>query len=218
MNAYFISGLGADRRIFSKIKIDSQINIIHIDWIPPKKEETLPHYAKRLSEIVNTDQPYILIGVSFGGMIAVEMAKILKPLLTIAISSTALSKELPILYRLAGKLKLIKLLPSRLIKSSNRLSQNFFFGVKTTAEKKLLSNIVNDTDPVFLKWAITSIITWQNTIKPDNLVQIHGTSDKILYCKNANVDFVIDKGTHFMVYQNAKEISEIIDKLISKYL
>jgi hypothetical protein len=38
MNAYFISGLGADKRIFSKLKLNEKINIIHIDWIAPKKK------------------------------------------------------------------------------------------------------------------------------------------------------------------------------------
>ncbi len=29
-----------------------------------------------------------------------------------------------------------------------------------------------------------------------------------------NLDFEINNGTHFMVYQNAEEISEIINKLL----
>ncbi|MFD2286837.1 alpha/beta hydrolase [Pedobacter petrophilus] len=217
MNAYFISGLGADKRIFTKIKLHEHINVIHVDWIPPYQNETLPNYAKRLSAIINTNQPYILVGVSFGGMIAVEISKILKPLLTIAISSTIVSSELPFLYRLAGSLGLIKIIPSALIKSSNRFSQNLFFGTKTMEEKRLLTKIINDTQPAFLKWAIGSILTWQNTIRPDNLVLIHGTSDRILYSRAAKVDYTIDKGTHFMVYQNAEEISELIDKLVSRY-
>lgn len=218
MNAYFISGLGADKRIFSKIKLDERIRIIHIDWIVPLKRESLPDYAKRLSEIIDISSPFILVGVSFGGMIAVEISKILKPLMTIAISSTILSNELPFLYRLAGKLHLIRLIPPNLMKSSNKFSQNFFFGIKSTEEKNLLTKIIQDTDPVFLKWAITSIITWKNNIRPDNLIQIHGNHDRILYSKSATVDFTIEYGTHFMVYQNAKEISEIIDELISEFL
>lgn len=214
MNAYFISGLGADRRIFSKIKLDERIDVIHVDWITPLKNESLVSYAKRLSEIIDTDKPYVIVGVSFGGMIAVEISKILNPLLTIAISSTILSYELPVLYRLVGKLRLIKLIPSSLIKSSNRFSQNFFFGTKSIGEKTLLSRIISDTDPKFLKWAIGSILEWRNTIRPDRLYHVHGTKDKILYSKIAKPDFSIQNGTHIMVYQNAKEISGIIDKLV----
>jgi len=216
MNAYFVSGLGADKRIFSKLKLDQSINIIHIDWIQPIKNEPLTNYAKRLSMAIDVSKPFILLGVSFGGMIAVEMAKTLNPVCTIIISSTVLSNNLPSLYQFAGRLQLIKVVPSWLIKASNKLTQNFFFGIKSDTEKKLLSMIIKDTDTKFLKWAIGSILSWRNDQKPERLYHIHGTNDKILYSKNAKPDFVIDNGTHFMVYQNAKEISEIIDKLVIK--
>jgi pimeloyl-ACP methyl ester carboxylesterase len=71
MNAYFISGLGADKRIFSKLKLNEKINIIHIDWITHNKNESLAAYAERLSNVIDITQPFALVGVSFGGMIAV---------------------------------------------------------------------------------------------------------------------------------------------------
>lgn len=61
MNAYFISGLGADKRIFSRIKLDERIHVIHVEWIKPLKKESLPDYAKRLSEIVDVSSPFIFI-------------------------------------------------------------------------------------------------------------------------------------------------------------
>lgn len=216
MNAYFISGLGADKRIFSKLKLDKGISIIHVDWITPLKNESLTNYAGRLSNVIDISQPFALVGVSFGGMIAVEIAKILNPMCTIVISSTVLSRNLPVTYQLAGSLNLIKAVPSWLIKASNRLTQNFFFGTKSLIEKKLLSLIIKDTDTRFLKWAISSILSWQNETRPKRLYHIHGTNDKILYSKKAKPDFVINNGTHFMVYQNAVEISGIIDALIAK--
>ena len=214
MKAYFVSGLGADKRIFSKLKLNPSIEIVHLEWIDPEKSETLRNYAKRLSSIINDSQPFALVGVSFGGMIAVEIAKMLNPICTIIISSTLFSDDLPLLYRLAGKLQLIKIIPSWLIKSSNQITRNFFFGTKSKTEKKLLSMIIKDTDHKFLKWAIGSILSWKNNQKPERLYHIHGSKDKILYSKNARPDFVINNGTHFMVYQHAEEISAIINKLV----
>jgi pimeloyl-ACP methyl ester carboxylesterase len=206
--------LGADKRIFSKLKLNAKINIIHIDWIAPNKNESLATYAQRLSKVIDITQTFALIGVSFGGMIAVEMAKILKPITTVIISSTMFGAQLPALYRFAGKLRLLKLIPAQLLKSSNRLTQNYYFGTRSSDEKILLSEIIRDTDPYFLKWAIGSILSWKNEIRPERIYHIHGTNDKILYAKTARPDFVIENGTHFMVYQNAEEISDIIDKLL----
>lgn len=214
MNTYFISGLGADKRIFSKLKLNEKINIIYIDWINPVKNESLSAYAERLSKVIDKSQPFALVGVSFGGMIAVEIAKILKPTTTVIISSTMLSMHLPALYRFAGKLGLLKLIPAKFLKSSNKLTQNYYFGTRSGSEKALLSNIIKDTDPYFLKWAIGSILSWENKIKPERIFHIHGTNDKILYSRKATPDFVIENGTHFMIYQNASEISGIIDKLL----
>lgn len=214
MNTYFISGLGADQRIFSKLKLSEKIKIIHIDWIDPQKNEPLEAYAERLSRIIDTSKPFALVGVSFGGMIAVEMAKLLKPVATIIISSMVLRSHLPALYRFAGKLRLLNLIPAKLLKASNKLTQHYYFGTKSTGEKALLNRIIKDTDPYFLKWAIRSILSWQNKIKPEKIFQIHGTNDKILYSEKTKPDFVIENGTHFMVYQHAKKISGIIDELI----
>ena len=147
-------------------------------------------------------------------MIAVEIAKILTPVVTIIISSTMISAQLPGLYRLAGKLGLLKLIPAKLLKSSNKLTQNYYFGTRSGSEKILLSKIIKDTDPYFLKWAIGSILNWKNNVKPEQIYHIHGTNDKILYSKTAKPDYIIENGTHFMVYQNATEISGIIDKII----
>ncbi|MCZ4222300.1 alpha/beta fold hydrolase [Pedobacter rhodius] len=214
MNVYFISGLGADKRIFSKIKLDNKLNIIHLNWIAFHKNESLKNYAERLSKSIDQSKPFSLVGVSFGGMIAVELAKLLEPKVTIIISSTLLSKHLPFIYRLAGKLGLIKIVPANILKSSNSIIQNYFFGTKLKEERELLKNIIEDTDAHFLKWAIGSILSWKNNTKPKKLFQIHGTNDKILYTNKVEPDFSIKGGTHFMVYQKANEISALISKLI----
>lgn len=216
MNAYFISGLGADKRIFSRINLDQRINIIHLDWIQPTKNESLENYAKRLGLGIDTTKSFAMVGVSFGGMIATELAKVYKPRATIAISSTIESRYLPAYYRFAGKLNLIKIIPASILKASNKLTQNYFFGVNSIEERKLLSRIVEDTDAKFLKWAIGSILGWKNKVTPNNLYHIHGTNDKILYSKTAKPNFVVKNGTHFMVYQNAEEISNLINDIILK--
>ncbi|SER45277.1 hypothetical protein [Pedobacter rhizosphaerae] len=53
-------------------------------------------------------------------------------------------------------------------------------------------------------------------MKPERLFHIHGTKDKILYTKKYLPDFSIPEGTHFMVYQNAAEISALIGKILRK--
>ena len=216
MKVYFISGLGADKRIFSKIKLDEQFEIIHLDWIEYLKEDDLNSYAARLSREIDCANPFCIVGVSFGGMIATEIAKILDPKVTIVISSVIKETQLPWLYKFSGKLGLINVIPHTLLKASNKLTQNYYFGIKTEGEKDLLNKIIEDTNSKFLKWAIGIILPWKNQIKPKNLYQIHGSNDRIFPIKKVEPDFEIKNGTHFMVYQNAEEISALLNNLIYK--
>jgi pimeloyl-ACP methyl ester carboxylesterase len=72
MNIYLISGLGADKRVFSKLGFSTNHVIKHIEWIKPNSNEDLSSYARRLARQIDESKPFFLVGVSFGGMIAVE--------------------------------------------------------------------------------------------------------------------------------------------------
>jgi len=76
-----------------------------------------------------------------------------------------------------------------------------------------LKNIIKDTNPTFLKWAINQIVNWKNLSVPQNCIHIHGTNDRILPSKHLKVDYTIKNGGHFMTVNKAKEIEVIIKKL-----
>ena len=100
---YFISGLGADWRMFQFLKLPDHIAQYQVKWLEPLSfDEPLENYAKRLVPQIDDPTP-ILVGFSFGGLVAIELAKIIKPLRTIVISSLATRYALPWYYKLAGK-------------------------------------------------------------------------------------------------------------------
>lgn len=82
---YLLSGLGADKSAFNFIDL-SDFNANHIEWVNPAENEQIENYAKRLSKQIQTDNP-IVIGVSFGGIMAIEIAKLVKTEKIIVISS-----------------------------------------------------------------------------------------------------------------------------------
>jgi pimeloyl-ACP methyl ester carboxylesterase len=215
MNAtiYFISGLGADRRAFRKLVFPNNFDCTYLDWIHPLPAETLEHYANRISELIDKTKPFFLIGLSFGGMLATEIAKNLNPEHTFLISSVPVFDQLPWYYKLAGMLRLQKAIPLSLMKTGNSIGLKFL-GAKTQDEKLLLKQLIADSDPRFIKWALNSILTWRNTTRPDNLIHIHGSSDNILPIKHMTVDHLIKGGSHFMVYAKADEIRKIIIDMI----
>jgi len=184
---YIFSGLGVDKRVFDEIDF-SDLNAFFVDWIDPLKNETFESYAQRISKDFEEDS--ILIGLSFGGMLAVEVSKIIPVKKVILIASAKNKNELPKWFLIAGKLKLNQIVPSSLLKTINFIT-NWHFGAKTRTEKVLLKNIIKDTDPNFLKWAINQIVNWKNVVVPENCILIHGTNDRILPAKHLKVDYTL---------------------------
>jgi pimeloyl-ACP methyl ester carboxylesterase len=205
---YVFSGLGADERVFSKIDF-GQSSVHFIQWILPLKSESIASYAQRISFQITDNYP-ILLGISFGGIMAQEVAKFITYQKIILLASIETKDELPWYFRTVGFFKLDKLTPSFVLKSQNFIS-NWAFGIDSVENKKLLKAILLETNPSFLKWAIRQILIWNKTEKLNNTVCIHGTKDRILpFISTKNYDFKIDNGGHFFTLTHASEINEIL--------
>lgn len=208
---YIFSGLGADERVFQKLDF-SEYTTNFIKWIEPLDQETIEQYSLRLITQISSENP-IIIGLSFGGIIAVEVAKLIATENIILIASAKTKNEIPFYFRLIGKLKIHKFIPIRILKSSNFIT-NWFFGINSKFDKNLLKQILNDTDPKFLKWAIDCIVSWQNKNKIVNLVHIHGTKDRIFPFRYSKSSFFIKGGGHFMTMNKINELNEILKEQI----
>lgn len=204
---YIISGLGADERVFRKL-IFPGFSVCHIPWIAPLRRESLEGYAKRLSESICEPDP-IIIGLSFGGMVAAEMASNKTNARLIILASAKNRFEIPWYYRLAGKLRFDRIVPSKLLGESGRIPE-WLFGVSTKEDRILLRNILSDTDPVFLKWAIHTIVNWKRKQPVQHFLRIHGTADRILPVRYVKSDCLISGGGHFMTITHAEEINQIL--------
>jgi hypothetical protein len=211
---YFLSGLGANYSAFKYLVFPPGVQTVFIDWLVPEKKETIRDYAKRISEKIDGSQPFVLVGLSFGGMLATEVMEFVTPLKTILISSAARRQELPAHYKLAGMLHINKLFPAAVIKKGNLLI-NWIMGVSAIKDKELVQEILAASDPVFSKWAINEIVHWQRRTAPNDIIRIHGNKDKVLPIINFKPHYVINKGGHFMIANRADEISGIIEQIIT---
>lgn len=208
---YLFSGLGADERAFQALDF-SDYDPALVEWIPPLENETMADYALRICDQVREQNP-ILIGISFGGMVAVEVAKHIKTQKVILIASAKTRNEVPVYYRFVGKLNLLRIVPTAWIKHPNFLVY-WLFGARSKAEKTLWDTILSDTDPVFLKWALTQIAIWNNDVVPNDLVHIHGTGDHILPFRKIRNAIPVESGGHFMMISKAEEVSAILARLL----
>jgi hypothetical protein len=211
MNIYLLSGLGADARAFQFFTLSPKYTCIHIMYVEPTKKETLQQYAFRITQQMDTSKPFAIIGLSFGGILAMEIIEYIQPLTTILISSITNKTELPILYKIAGAFKLNKLIPPKKVNKANWLTY-WMFGIKKQHEKALLQQILTSSSTNFSVWAVNEILQWKRKIIPPNIYRIHGTRDKILPITNFAPDYKIKNAGHLLVLQYGDEVSKVVEQ------
>jgi pimeloyl-ACP methyl ester carboxylesterase len=210
---YFISGLGADQRVFSNLELPD-IEAVHIVWVKPSEDDTMTTYAAKLLPQIDTTVPVTLLGLSFGGMLAVELSHLIENSQTILLSTAVTASAIPLRYKLLGKWKVPNKVPFSLIRKANALTYHFF-GIKTAEYKALLNDVLLETDEYFFRWAIEAILNWENEKVPLHVTQIHGTNDKILpLVKTSNI-VEVEGGGHFMVLEQADLVTKILKEILS---
>lgn len=209
LNVYCISGMGVDGRLFRNLDLKN-CSIHHIKWLTPHKNESLSSYAMRLSEQIDTSKSFALVGVSFGGMCCVEIAKKLNPVRTFIISSCKKSAELPLKITFWKYLAIYKhIKDSKYVACAMLVKKQF--GVANNEQKEKFLEMLKAAPENYFSGAVHCIINWKNDFVPESVVQIHGTNDQVLPHKKINCKYKIQGGTHFMIVNRAKEINEIIN-------
>jgi pimeloyl-ACP methyl ester carboxylesterase len=212
---YFISGLGADERLFQNIRLqDARLHFVK--WIVPLTNESWQSYAQRLAVQIPPGKP-VLVGLSMGGMMAVEIGKLRETEKIILISSATVFRKFPSFFKLLRYTGLHRWLPYSLWKCIGITIGPWIFGPSGKKERKLLRRIILDTPEKFFRWAWQRIITWNNLYIPPAILHIHGTRDRMLPLSDINPpDTIIEGGTHFMVIHEADKISRFLQQAISQ--
>ncbi|EMM77726.1 alpha/beta hydrolase [Leptospira santarosai] len=209
---YLISGLGADERVFKNIDFGKNITK-YVFWIKPRKNEELSEYCKRLSEQISNSDETVFIGVSFGGIVAIELSKIVPTKKVIIISSIKSKDEIPFLYRLIRVIGVIRIIPGFIFKIYMPFL-TYLFGITSPKDKQLLKDFIKSTDTTFIKWAIRSILKWTNDQTSNKVVHLHGDKDKLFPIRTILKPIIIKDGGHFMILDKSEEISIKLNEIL----
>jgi len=211
---YCISGLGADHRVFERLDIPGH-ELVPVKWLKPDNDETLETYAERLREQVDCSTPPIVIGLSFGGVVALELSRFVEPAITILISSVKDRNEIPPYLKALGKTGLDKAVPFK----NNRVLRSIarsFQGITSDEDRELFDAIMNVTEMGFAKWAVGRFLRWRGCRPVGKVVHLHGSSDRILPARFVKPDILIEDGSHFMIVIKAKRIQAELESILQK--
>ncbi|MFK7948011.1 MAG: alpha/beta hydrolase [Saprospiraceae bacterium] len=212
MKIYLIPGLGYTHRIYEKMSLND-FDVTYLNWIEPKRNETIQNYAKRLfKDLPKTNEKIVLIGHSFGGIISQVIAEYQSINTIILLSSIQSRIEMPLFFKMVKPFRFYHFFTKEIsIKTVKYWGENH--GFETEKERELFSEMVGSYSNNYLQWALKTLSNWQtpNISKTTKIVQIHGTNDKtfpIQFIKNADV--IIEDGSHVMVYKQSEKIRDVI--------
>jgi pimeloyl-ACP methyl ester carboxylesterase len=209
---YLIPGVATDRRVFAALDLP-QYEKIYLDWLQPTANESLQSYARRMVESLQGDESPILIGYSFGGIVAQEMAKLLPEATVILISSIKSYKERPLGMWLTSSFGLHRIIPSQIGKEF-RFAYTWMNDPQTSQEREFIHVMRRELNHKHTDWAIDKAVTWRHDQHTPRLYHIHGDNDRIFPIRYIRNCIPVRGGTHLMLLNKGAEISRHIDRIV----
>jgi hypothetical protein len=193
------SGLGLDARYVTP-PFALPFELYVPPWIDPLPNESLESYAQRIIPTLKIDesQEYYIGGVSFGGMVALEVSRHLNPRAVFLISSCPSYRQVSWLVRFPGKV------------IAPRVTANFVkhflwlapLAIRLTGplhrdQRNLLIDIWNNANLEVMRWGAMIMTQWEftHTLKVP-IHEMHARYDLFIPLSGVNPDAIVENGWH----------------------
>lgn len=216
----FLPGMAARPAMWASVAKEVEAAPIQTEiweWITPVGNETIGQYAARWVErnCGDAEGRTVVVGASFGGIVGQEVAKLLDADALVLVGSVKTRGELPFLMRMLSPLRwLVRLVPWRVVQwgvDQTRRVWRRFVG-------KDLGLVIEEfvrADPKLIGWSIKRLLAWKGESDLQcPVTSIHGTKDRLLPMDMNQVDVVIHDGGHVLSVSHAREIADVLQRLV----
>jgi pimeloyl-ACP methyl ester carboxylesterase len=212
LNVYLIPGMGADHRLYERIRIEHG-QVHYLNWKPHGKAKSLAEYAEIMASHVTTDNN-VIVGSSMGGMMAVELSRLVKPLSTILLSAPTGRHEFPPLLKAVHKSRIQHVLSPKQVLGVSWLADTFM-GFKDDQHRALFYEMLKGNGKEFMHFSVKAILDWRNTEPPHgDYIQIVGSKDKLFKVHRMKDPIVLEGSGHFTTFEKADELTVIINNYL----
>ena len=202
-----LTGMTPDARIFERL-FELLPTASVVPWIPPAAHECIQEYACRLADSISVRGDVVVCGVSFGGIIAQELAIQLNARACVLISSVRGVRQLPPWYRM---LRPFAIGPVEAILGAVGLAADLCPARLRTNSTTRLTKLAGDAG-AWHRWATASVLRWvpSRELEKLRIVQIHGGHDTTFPMRYVNPDVVIANGGHVLPLTHPTEIAAVL--------
>lgn len=214
INYYLIPGMGADHRIYQRFNLKHG-KVHFLDWVSPENASNMSEFAQVVSRRIQTENN-VIVGSSMGGMMAVELSRIVKPEATVLISAPTGAHQFPRILRLVKQTRIHKAVTPDFIPRLYRLADTFM-GFKNEEQRNMFYEMMSKLGPEFIHFSVKAVLEWRNTLPPDGkFLQIIGSKDVLFNYRKMQNPIVLDGGGHFSCFDRSEEICQIINQFVEK--
>ena len=207
---FTIPGLGFTPDLFGRLDLGGY-EVTHLAWSEPSRRQPLADYVRALAEPIAAAGPsgVAILGHSFGGVVAQEIAAQVPVAKLILISSVRERVEMPLWLRLARPLGLPWWIRKSILLGTLEL-WGAHYGYGAREDRDLVRRMISTQSDRALSWSLRALSMWRGAdATAAEIHQIHGDRDRTLpFARQRHRDVVIEGGTHFLVWQRADEVTE----------
>jgi pimeloyl-ACP methyl ester carboxylesterase len=162
---------------------------------------------------LHINEPFDLGGSSFGGMVALELARHLSPrhvfLFGSCRSPHSVARSLRTLRRLAPAVPDRLLHPPRLL----RPIVARWFGATSAAHVHLFAEMLAATPTAFIRWASKAVFSWPGVAElPMPIHHVHGDRDRLIPIRRVQPDLVIRGAGHLLNLTHPDAVNDFITR------
>lgn len=212
-----LTGLGVTPFLVEPMKRRLPFRVETPAWIDPRPREPLERYAARMAKAIGPSERLYLGGISFGAVVALEAAKLLRPrgvfMVAGAYSWRDLSPELRVAFRLAQHV------PDWLVRAGQTVAPLGlrYFGTLDRCDWRFFRELLRDHVRIGLgRWAAGAMLEWEfEGPAPCPVYHVHGGDDRAVPLRRSvRPDRVIPRGGHVIHVHDVEEVARFITERI----
>lgn len=180
--------------------------------VPPWRAPggTLADYARRHLDAGDVQPGDIVGGSSFGGFVALEIARLAGCAGVVLIGSARSRRSyrrLAALAPLSGLLPLARPAPAK----AARLIGTVLGSLPTRAHRDVFVAMARATPPAFLRWACRAAAAWPGVDDPGcPVLHLHGAADRIIPLAEVDADVAIPRAGHVPALTHPRAVAAAI--------